>query len=369
VTTVPAARAGQERRADLDWVRLALLLVAFVYRSARSWALTPASGGDWAVALILGRLPDTIDLCCIGLFLLLSGGSTNAALEHEGAGEFVLAKVLRLFVPFVFGAVLQSPAQVYLDLVAAAGVHRSFADFLRESLRGFYGVTPGGRFAFHGFHLAYLLLLLGLSLALLPLFLALRRRRAAASRGQRPSATRSAAAVLTLSVLPAALIVAGLAAGAAALGTLAASAVVLLGGFVLLGNAGLECCLGKWRVVTFAAGGALVAASFALPGTPAEALRGMGAWILSIGVFVLGLRASGRLPPPTTELREVGLPFFVLSRPVVVALGYLLRGLPVAMALRAVLVIVLSLICLVGASLAVRRFALLRFLFGLPLPR
>jgi hypothetical protein len=61
----------------------------------------------------------------------------------------------------------------------------------------------------------------------------------------------------------------------------------------------------------------------------------------------------------------MGRPLFVLSRPVVVALGYFLRDLAVSAGLRAAIVIALSLLCLTGLSLGVKRSNLLRFLFGL----
>ena len=142
----------------------------------------------------------------------------------------------------------------------------------------------------------------------------------------------------------------------------------LLGGFVVLGNAELKRCFSRGRVPTLAAGAALIAASIAAPGAPGVALRGVGAWILALGVFAFALHALGRLPTPPMALREMGLPFFILSRPVVVVVGYLLRDTAVRAGLRAAIVIALSLVCLVGLTLAVRRSNLLRFLFGLPPP-
>jgi len=108
----------------------------------------------------------------------------------------VLARVLRLFPPLVFGAVLLSPP---LEILGTAGLRRSFPDFLLRSLQGFHGVTQGAGFAFDGFHLAYLLLLLVLSLTLLPLFLALRRSLAVPPRAR--TSAGSVALLLALSLL------------------------------------------------------------------------------------------------------------------------------------------------------------------------
>ena len=76
------------RRSDLDWMRLVLVLAAFLLACARALGLACHSAKAPGVWLS----PP---------FFMVSAGSAWHSLERQGAATFVVAKVLRLFVPLV----------------------------------------------------------------------------------------------------------------------------------------------------------------------------------------------------------------------------------------------------------------------------
>ena len=343
------------RRTDLDWARLTLLALTYLCISGVSWGTGSPARQEWAAALLSGRQPEILELCAVGLFLLVSGAAIRRSLERLPPGPFVVRAALRLFVPVVLGALVLSPAQVYLELLRADGYGRSYLEFLPDGLRGLYGVSPGGGFVFHGFHLAYLLLLFALSVALLPLFLLTLRSTADRAPG--------AATAVALAVLAPACFAFPTVPG----GILSAS-IVLLAGYLVFDGKGAQRHLAPVWPWLAAAGALVVCASFLLRIATANVLRGGGAWGASVGLFGCAMERLGRLRPPSLALREAGLPFFVLSRPVTVWLAYLLRGLPLPSVLRTLTVTIIAGCVLASLSLAVRRIGLTRFLVGLRPP-
>ena len=109
----------------------------------------------------------------------ISHGSVLAStcwhsLSYQKAGRFIWGKVLRLFIPLVFGAFILSPHQVYLERITHGQFSGSFFQWFPRYFEGLDGF--GGNFAFTGKHLWYLMLLFMFSLVLLPIFLLLRSK-------------------------------------------------------------------------------------------------------------------------------------------------------------------------------------------------
>ncbi|OHB80131.1 MAG: hypothetical protein A2Z25_24630 [Planctomycetes bacterium RBG_16_55_9] len=109
------------------------------------------------------------------LFFVLSGLSAYYALSFQTARRYVWSKVLRLIVPLVFGMFTHVSYQVYLERLTHGDFSGSFLEFLPHYFEGGYGL--GGNFAWMGLHLWYLEMLFVYSLLMLPLFLLLRSRR------------------------------------------------------------------------------------------------------------------------------------------------------------------------------------------------
>ncbi len=342
----PAAAA---RRADLDWMRLALVSAAFPLGLARALA-----AGAWQVgwtACVTAAGQEGI-LWLVPLFLAVSGASAWHALQVHGTGGFLVARVLRLFVP------LAAAALVLAGLSAAdlAGL-----ELLDES-RGWYPWYLAGVFA--------------LSFLLPPLRLALRTRAGRLLLASLSSTARLAGVLQLTGVLAAAAAVVPVLPGVPA--PLAAGrwgacffAIVFLLGFLLHAEPRLLARAARQRWVSVGCAVIFLAAAAAcshfLPARAAAgaAARGLASWCLCLALLGFGSARLSAARPVAPLLREASLPFSVLSQPCagLLAAAASRRGLPAGTAL-AVLVPA-AFITVVALYAAVRRVTVLRFCFGL----
>src|SRR5512139_1879714 len=166
-----------QRRTDLDWLRVILIGVVFIFHSGRffdtgGWHVKNAETyfgvQVWTTFLANWLMP---------AIFLVSGASLFFALGSSN-GKFIKDKVLRLLVPLVVGVFTHVAVQVYLERVSHHQFTGTFFEFLPHYFDGLY--SSGGNFAWMGLHLWYLLILFVFSIALLPLFRWLKGRGARA---------------------------------------------------------------------------------------------------------------------------------------------------------------------------------------------
>ncbi len=312
--------AARARRGDLDRIRL--VLAAAAYLAACALRAT-------------GRWFEEADRWFTPAFFAIAGFAAVSAFRGRRFGEWAVAKVLRLFVPAVVGALLVAVPLLYLK-------------------------RPGEVDEWAG-HLLFLPALLAFSLAMTPLLARL---------ADRPAGPRVPAVVLMLTAaLPAAIAaIFGSAAWAAAVG--ACGAAWVLGASAASGRAA-EAILARLRLPTLAAGLALAGTAVALRfagAAPAAwpVLEAAASGALASAVLALGLRpgtATRRVP---ARLNEWVLPFFLFSRPVFLAVGRAMAGLTIGAIPRAAIAAALAAAITLAACELARRPGLLRFLTGLP---
>ncbi len=109
------------------------------------------------------------------ILFVVSGMGTRFALSFRSGGQFVKERILRLFVPLVFGILLTVAPQIYLERLTQGAEYQSLFQFYPDFFKGRY---PIGNFTWH--HLWFLPYLLTFSLVLTPVFLFLRSTRAKA---------------------------------------------------------------------------------------------------------------------------------------------------------------------------------------------
>ena len=168
-----------ERRYDIDWLRVLVMLAVFFFHCARFFG-----GGTWhlnnseesIVALIfIGWL----DMWFMPLFCLLSGVGSWYALRSRNNGQYVLERIKRILVPlYTVGPFLLLPPQYYFEIFSNAGYRGTFWEMLPRyfsGLRHFSFDWPGGlvHVPFSG-HLWFLQYLFLISLVALPLLRYLR---------------------------------------------------------------------------------------------------------------------------------------------------------------------------------------------------
>jgi peptidoglycan/LPS O-acetylase OafA/YrhL len=369
-----------ERRYELDWLRVMVILTVFIYHSARFFNL-----GDWHVKNLttywgVEVWEQVLATWMMPLCFVISGASVFYALRKSSAGKFVKDKVLRLFVPLVVGIFTHSILQIYLERLSHGQFQGSFFDFLPHYFEGLYGF--GGNFAWMGVHLWYLEMLFVFSLIFLPLFLVLVRgwgQRLLAGFGNMLALPGAA----ILLVVPITLVL-NFVDGSSPLGMdvwggwgILSHAWFFLSGFLIASSERLQESIRRLRWVWLIA--AIILTVTQVADAVTSASRGYVAlqhtdlmaylWILAF----LGL-ARQYLNFNTPRLRyanEAVLPFYILHQPVLVSVGYFVVQWAIPDVAKYSIIAVGSFALIaVLYEFVVRRFDVARVLFGMkPLKR
>jgi hypothetical protein len=158
------------RRADLDWLRVLAFGLLIAYHAGMAW-----SGWAWHLTSPddLGWLREAmrfVNRWRMPLIFVVSGAAIVLALGRRSAGAFAGERLRRLGIPLLFGMLVIVPPQVYLERVQRGQFTGSFIDWLPQAFAG--GAYPAGNVSWH--HLWFLVYVLVMTFALLPVFLWLR---------------------------------------------------------------------------------------------------------------------------------------------------------------------------------------------------
>ena len=165
--------ASQERRYDLDWLRVLGVLLLVPFHVALIFVLDPNSIMYIKAGVnspILDEAAGFVHMWHMPTLFIISGGATYFALGFRSAGPYIKERFLRLLVPFLFGVLTFIPFTTY--------IHRSNLLSLRDHYVGFFHLDVNHLDGYNGMftpaHLWFILFLFVFSLVGLPLFLALR---------------------------------------------------------------------------------------------------------------------------------------------------------------------------------------------------
>lgn len=157
----------ENRRSDLDWLRVTAFGLLILYHSGMAW-----SGWSWHITS-----PDSIDWLReamrflnrwrMPLIFIVSGAAITLALGNRTPGAFSRDRAKRLLLPLAFGMAVLVPPQVYLERLYRGQFTGSFLDWLPQAYAG--GAYPNGNLSWH--HLWFLAYVLVLTFALMPYFL------------------------------------------------------------------------------------------------------------------------------------------------------------------------------------------------------
>lgn len=104
------------------------------------------------------------------LLFVISGMGTFYALQKRSGKQFIMDRVVRLYIPLSIGMVFIIPPQVYFERLYAHQFAGNYLDFWPSE--AFAGIYPEGNFSWH--HLWFLPYLLLFSIVLVPVFLYLK---------------------------------------------------------------------------------------------------------------------------------------------------------------------------------------------------
>ncbi len=372
---------SKTRRYELDWLRVLAILAIFCFHSTRffdpsDWHVknrTTYPGMELAAAIVLNWI--------MPLIFVISGASTYYALGKRGGGVFLKDRSLRLLVPLIVGIFTHSIWQIYLDRVTHHQFTGSFIEFIPHYFEGMYGF--GGNFAWMGMHLWYLGILFVFSVLFLPLFLWLRQ-----GSGQRLLDWLSGALAFPGGVYLLALPVMATLAfvnphtflGARNFGGWSVSGYipVFLAGFLVVSGERLYDSVRRLRWVSLVAAGvltAVMAVIYAQRGEPVYgtpyytrlfAVYGLMSWCWILGFMGFAAQHLRFANPFLAYANEAVLPFYILHQTVLLTVGYWVVRWSIPDLLKWLTIAGLSLaICLALYEFLIRRYNVLRFLFGM----
>jgi len=378
MTTIP-----HHRRDDIDWLRVLAMLVVFIFHCVRFF-----DEEDWHV-----KNPQTNHTVMIlvgitvqwmmPLFFLLSGTSSYYALCRHKTTQYIYARIKRLAVPFLFGTfVIIAPLQVYLERVSHGQFHGSFLEFYPHYFDGWYAF--GGNFAWMGIHLWYLEILFVSSLAMLPLFLCLN------ARGSRNPTSKITGALsrpgfIFLLAFPIAIMefVANLPSirptilGSEDFGgwSLLVYPVFFILGYLIATDSHLGRVIKEQRIPALIVGISittvgfyLVESGYVFPKWLLALLRAFNAWAWLVAICGFGDRYLNFSNRFLKYGNEAVLPFYILHQTVILAIGYYIVQLDMAMSAKFLIIAATSFLTIVAFyEVLIRRVNLLRFLFGMKL--
>lgn len=163
-----------ERRYDIDWLRFFAMCAVFLFHCARFF-----DDGGWHVkneqaSFGMTVFSNVLVQWIMPIFFVLSGVSTYYSLVTKQKNRaYLWDRFKRLIVPLVFAIFTMIPLQVYYERVSHWQFSGTIFDFYPHYFDGLYGF--GGNFAWMGLHLWYLLFLFIFTFLAFPLFVFLRK--------------------------------------------------------------------------------------------------------------------------------------------------------------------------------------------------
>jgi glucans biosynthesis protein C len=162
-----------KRQYDLDWIRVIATLAVFIYHCLmffNPWAWhVKNSETDPTYITALSLFMST---WLMPIFFAVSGINSYYALQKKSGRQYIKERLARLGIPLLFGVMILTPPQIYMERVSHGQFSGSFFSWYPRYFDGVYlDIGGSGNFAFVGLHLWYLLVLLIFSLITLPLLL------------------------------------------------------------------------------------------------------------------------------------------------------------------------------------------------------
>lgn len=150
--------AINERRADLDWLRIIAFGSLIYFHAAIAFVpggMPMIQNADTSAALqvMVGFLHEFR----LALLFLISGVGVCFALRHRDRAGFWRERAIRLLVPLLFGVLVIVPPMVYLEKLFVGEFSGSFAEFYPAFFTE--GVYPRGNLSWHHYWFVFYLYL------------------------------------------------------------------------------------------------------------------------------------------------------------------------------------------------------------------
>ena len=370
-----------QRRYDLDWLRVLAFSAVFLYHCSRFFDSSGWHIKNSLSSPVVDALKSIFDMWGMPLLFFLSGASIVYALRPGAEVRFLRERILRLLIPLAFGILVLAPPQIYLERLAHGDFQGSFLAFLPLYFRDWS--RWGGNFAWSGVHLWYLEDLFLFTLVLLPLFAALKR----------PAGQRLVQALARLSARPGMILLwlvpfalwvipfdpLGIAGPGLSedLTRLVVFPPFVVYGYLVMSNEHIQQAIIRQRRFLLGLAFLLTLAAPAVAGWAGEH-RGVGTlvvvmllvglliWSSVLAIVGYGMRHLTSSHPVLGHANEAVLPVYVLHQPVILLVGSFIIPLALPILAKYLIIAALSLGITLGLyAFGVRRSNPVRWLFGL----
>ena len=379
------ASPSSSRLYYLDWLRVIAIIAVFFFHNARFYDTFT----DWHVKNATTNLGATVLVAAMNpwmmpLFFLIAGASTYYAFRNRSAGQYIGERALRLLVPLIFCMLVIVVPQAYFQALFHGELPAGYNFF---QVYGLYLTTLP---EFNTFHLWFLEYLFVFSLATVPLMVGMGKDGKSVVTRLATAFGRPWALVLLL-VLPLAVADAFLSPNAF-LGdrsmtggwTLIAYVEFFILGYLIFANPRIMPWIKKigWYALASAAvtAGLLLTIFFdqlvepsAHYGTPiyvaAMTVEAINTWSFLLAILAAGSSFLNRSTRFLAYANEAVLPFYILHQSVIISIGYYVVQWNAGVIVKYPVIAITSFVAIMAIYELVRRVNVLRFLFGMRLPK
>jgi glucans biosynthesis protein C len=358
-----------KRQYDLDWIRVLATLGVFIYHCFMFF-------NPWAWHVKNNQTDPTyittISLFMSGwlmpIFFAVSGINSYYALQKRSGKQYIKERLTRLGIPLLFGVMILTPPQIYMERVSHGQFSGSFLTWYPHYFDGVYLDIGGtGNFAFVGLHLWYLLVLLVFSTITLPFFL---KKKPAISKELRPLQLFSLCIPLMLiTILVDVVNLGGW--------DISIYLVLFLYGYFFFTKTSFKSIVKKLLPITMALS-FLTTVFFVygfMAGIPAAgnglsillaAVKALNCWSWLLVIFAL---ADKKLSFSNKWLRcgsQASMPFYVLHQPVIVTLGFMIADADWSIQVKLVFLLTMAFVIIMAIyQFMISRISFIRILFGM----
>jgi len=357
---------SNQRQYDLDWIRVLATFGVFLYHCSMFFNPFP-----WHVKNnVLNKSSILVFSLFVGswimpVFFAVSGINVSNSLKKRKVLHFLKERIIRLGVPLMFGVFILTPPQVFMERVAHNQFNGSFLKFIPHYFDGVYLEIGGtGNFAFFGLHLWYLLVLILFSFPTSPIFKTIPQR--------------NNFGMIHLVLLPFILFTSGLIKTIGLGGwDLVFYLIILIYGYYFFSSSNFKYTLKstiKFHVILAIITSIIYVVWYLYeipqPGSAQDiifyAVRTTNCWCLLLCIFYLADKYLSFSNGFLKYASEASMPFYILHQPIILFIGFLIRNLSWSIPIKLILLVPISFILVALCyHFVIRRFKVLRFLFGM----
>jgi hypothetical protein len=362
-------KKSNQRRYDIDWLRVMGVLLLVPFHAAQIFILDPNSimyVKDTINSRGLTWMGGFIHMWHMPLLFIVSGSATYFALGFRSEIAYVRERFTRLFIPLIFGLLTYIPLTTYIQHSRTISLPEAYLGFFQIDLAQIDGMNG----TFTPAHLWFILYLFIFSLIGLPIFLALRSEKGKKLIENLGKALPTPITLLLLGVLLA------LSAGMNILGDKNPIYyfLVFFSGFLISSDDRFQKGIDKlvWFLLVlgfFAAVIQIMAPNTYPEWTLAWIGRGllyeMGRWTLTLAMLGLGQRFLNQNSSVLRYANEAAMPFYLLHMTFTVLAGFFVIQIDAPVVVKYPIIVLVAIGLTLLTYELVRRWNVSRWLFGM----